>query len=1031
MNHLIITAHGIRTYGDWQERLESLTRESRPDDPPEHMVLKYGFFSFLQYLIPPLRWVKVSLFCRELKHKLQSKNWDRIDMVGHSFGTYIIAHGLLKLAQDPSLKFKINTVILAGSVLKDNFPWQPLLNTRLIRLVNYCGTKDNVLLLNQLFVLFAGVAGRFGFSGGLGNNFRNRMFAFGHSGYFEAHPNLDYGHKDDFMRVQWLPLLLGDGPISSTVPVTPGVKDGIRDFIFRNMEPIKLAVWLTPIIAVIWTLWVQNNETRRQRTEIAAQNEINLKILHEASMADYAVAVKRIDQENKWHEGVAHLVRALKWEPGNPIAAARLYSTLSFYAGEKQTWPRHNLRHEGSVTSAQFSPDGTRIVTASNGTTAQVWDAATGKPLGEPLQHNLGVLSAQFNPDGTRIVTASYDNTARVWDAATGMALSEPLPHDSSVEKAQFSPDGTQIVTFSEDKTVRVWDAATGKLVGEPVRLGDDVKSPQFNSDATRIVTVSASNENTARVLDAATGKALGEPLLHELHVMSTQFSPDGTRVVTASFDNTAQVWDAETGKALGEPLVHDTIRGAQFSPDGTRIVTTSRDDAAKVWDVVSGKDPTELLGHEGEVTSAHFSSDGIRIVTVGIDNTARVWDAATGLPLGEPLRHESSVKIAEFSPEGTRIMTVSDDNTAWLWDAAAGLPLGEPLRHEHSVMSAQFSPDGSQIVTASGSNGSLGEAWVWDAATGKALGEPVHHVATRSDSVQFSPDKTRMVAVSRVSMDAPVQIRDTVTGEVIGEPLRHSDFVESALFSPDGNRIVTASYDTTARVWDAATGKALGEPLRHEDRVESAQFSPDGNRIVTACRDGTARLWDVSRLNRLPVPVPEWMRTHASALAGLCFTLDGELRAIPVEERITILREPIPRDAPWSALAQWVVLPAAERTVTPDSRFTRRHLAERERDTGIKEGIESALLYDPSVPLAHLLLAKFEDNPQRAAFLRDYGLKHLPDDAGFWSRAATSLVEQKDFKRAVHAAEKALKLDPLNSDAKKALKVARQGGGA
>ena len=40
---------------------------------------------------------------------------------------------------------------------------------------------------------------------------------------------------------------------------------------------------------------------------------------------------------------------------------------------------------------------------------------------------------------------------------------------------------------------------------------------------------------------------------------------------------------------------------------------------------------------------------------------------------------------------------------------------------------------------------------------------------------------------------------------------------VNSAAFSPDGTRVVTASDDKTARVWDAATGKPLGEPMRHE----------------------------------------------------------------------------------------------------------------------------------------------------------------------------------------------------------------------
>ena len=58
---------------------------------------------------------------------------------------------------------------------------------------------------------------------------------------------------------------------------------------------------------------------------------------------------------------------------------------------------------------------------------------------------------------------------------------------------------------------------------------------------------------------------------------------------------------------------------------------------------------------------------------------------------------------------------------------------------------------------------------------------------------------------------------------------------VYSAQFSPDGQRVVTASEDRTARLWDAVTGKAIGEPMKHDGAVYSAQFSPDGQRVVTA----------------------------------------------------------------------------------------------------------------------------------------------------------------------------------------------------
>jgi hypothetical protein len=75
-----------------------------------------------------------------------------------------------------------------------------------------------------------------------------------------------------------------------------------------------------------------------------------------------------------------------------------------------------------------------------------------------------------------------------------------------------------------------------------------------------------------------------------------------------------------------------------------------------------------------------------------------------------------------------------------------------------------------------------------------------------------------------------------------------HTDAVWSAAFSPDGQRIVTASRDHTARIWDAATGKTIAALEGHTDAVLTAVFSPDGQRIVTASSDATARIWDVSR---------------------------------------------------------------------------------------------------------------------------------------------------------------------------------------
>jgi len=72
----------------------------------------------------------------------------------------------------------------------------------------------------------------------------------------------------------------------------------------------------------------------------------------------------------------------------------------------------------------------------------------------------------------------------------------------------------------------------------------------------------------------------------------------------------------------------------------------------------------------------------------------------------------------------------------------------------------------------------------------------------------------------------------------------RHRDSVDSAAYSPDGTRLVTART-TRPRDLGCAHGHAAARASGHGDAVGSAAYSPDGARIVTASFDKTARIWD------------------------------------------------------------------------------------------------------------------------------------------------------------------------------------------
>jgi WD40 repeat protein len=518
--------------------------------------------------------------------------------------------------------------------------------------------------------------------------------------------------------------------------------------------------------------------------------------------------------------------------------------------------------HKERVWSVTFSPNGKRILTASRDNTARLWDAEKGDEIAILAGHTDEVRSAGFSPDGTRIVTASYDMTARVWHAKS-LAPLKKLIHTSKLTSATFSPDNTRIVTGSKDSKARVWDLATGKVGATLIGHTQFVYDATFSPDGLRIVT--ASRDRTARVWSATTGAELGKLEGHDHYVWSAAFNSMGNRILTASQDNTARIWDATTGKQILSFASHDgAVNSAAFSPDESRIVTASDDKTGRVWYVESGEVIATLSGHDKGVYFAAFSPDGSRVVTASADRKAHIWDAATGEVVTTLAGHNNSVNGAAFSPDGAYVATTSSDMTARIWDVTTGTTIHTLNGHADWVLETAFSPDGTQLVTASKDN----TARLWDVATGEVIKKFVghQHLVTGAG---FSPDGAHIVTASN---DKTVRIWDVAAGEPSHMlTLEHPDWVFDAAFSPDGARIVTASNDGLARVWDVVTGNVIQILAGHNDTVWSAAFSPDGTRIVTASQDRTARIWNAASGESIKV-----LQGHAGTVWSAAFSPDG-----------------------------------------------------------------------------------------------------------------------------------------------------------
>mmetsp|Transcript_45301 Transcript_45301/g.137351 ORF Transcript_45301/g.137351 Transcript_45301/m.137351 type:complete len:341 (-) Transcript_45301:106-1128(-) len=298
--------------------------------------------------------------------------------------------------------------------------------------------------------------------------------------------------------------------------------------------------------------------------------------------------------------------------------------------------------------------------------------------------------------------------------------------------------------------------------------------------------------------------------------VESVAFSPNG-RQVLASVAQVVKIWNIETGALLLSlsPDPDTTFNSAAFSPNGTRVVTASTGGTFTVWNAAQGK---KLLQKSGlsRFAKAEFSPDGKQVVgTAGDDRTVAIWDVETGEKQKELKYHHGHVDSAKFSPDGSNVVTSCRPCSVWVFNATTGKLRGL-ANHPICSFSAEFSPDGRQVVTGSTS----GHATVWD--------------------VGDDPDQPWVPRERRKLSGAGQGVRRYVNSAVFSPKVRSL----SGCVLGGGERVLTASSDGTARMFDTETGELLKTFKGHASKVSSAVFSPDGSKIVTASYDGTVKVW-------------------------------------------------------------------------------------------------------------------------------------------------------------------------------------------
>ena len=640
---------------------------------------------------------------------------------------------------------------------------------------------------------------------------------------------------------------------------------------------------------------------------------------------------------------VVYLVAALKEGGQTSSLRSLLRRACRWLAGHRVV-----TGHTAPVLSATFSPDGSRLLTASRDGTARIWDSETAANQLVLPEHQGAVSFAAFSPDGRQVVTADEKGTCRLWDALTGELLSStehaararPLASEHgiwivshknrctevwdalrpqapkvAVEEARIvvamalSADGRCLATAGADGLVSFWDTASGTQLAT-------LKLPARSTDV-----LSLSPRGThAAIINSALATYLCDvqsgALLHTLpgyypypkpgRESLLVFSPNRGRLVTmTNSDQAARIWEVHSGKLLSTLAAHsNSINSVAFSQNGQRLATASEDQTACVWDAQDGRLVGVLEGHRAAVLSARFSADGRRLVTASSDGTAQLWDVTPDAAI-QTLTGASAG--ARFSPDGKSLATVDQTGTAWVWDRGASVPRLVLTLPGVRFCAASFSPDGQRLLTAS----EQGLLHVWDATSGVQLlllSDP----ALGPTLAEFSPDGAHILSAAR---DGGAHLWDSATGELRLTLATGGGGVLSASFCADGTRVVIVERNHTLRILRVKDNQLLLCLEGQHGEIRRAALSQSGSRVATVGQDRNIKIWDTANGQLLSILEGHGRTTTAVAFdsqdarivsasrdetARLWNAQNGQLLAVFAEHTDQVLDASFSHDGSW-----------------------------------------------------------------------------------------------------------------------------------
>uniref|UniRef100_A0AAQ5XJD3 Apoptotic protease-activating factor 1 n=1 Tax=Amphiprion ocellaris TaxID=80972 RepID=A0AAQ5XJD3_AMPOC len=505
--------------------------------------------------------------------------------------------------------------------------------------------------------------------------------------------------------------------------------------------------------------------------------------------------------------------------------------------------------------------------------------------------HQGSIYSACFSHDGTKIASCGASKTLKVFKSTSGEKLTEIQAHDDEVLCCAFSPDDHLLATCSTDRKIKVMFEEEHE---------EQINHCQFTNTTKRLLLATCSNDDCMNLWNLNKPSSQNTMFGHFAPVSHCCFSPDDSYLSTSSNDGTIKLFQVSSANEWKTINVRDLVaendeevlvKCSTWTGDGKLVICAVRN-AVLVFDVETSEMLLEIRTSRLSTVQYCDACPTTNLLAIAFSNyTLELWDLEANKKMADCSGHLSWVQRVQFSPDGSQLLSCSDDQTVRvsvcdestsdhqlvdILSLPSGKLLANLLGHTKTVLHCQFSQNGQTLITSS--EDTTIRVWRWQSGECKVL--QGHKEQVRCFSLlSNSPNESRLLSWS---FDGTVKVWDTETGEKLQDIEAHRGTILGCHVSPDGCLFATTSADKTAKLWHCESWQCAYTLNGHQDCVRSCRFSWDSQRLATGDDNGEIRLWSVKDGSLLKICCPDSKdgmdSLHGGWVTDLHFSPDNSL---------------------------------------------------------------------------------------------------------------------------------------------------------